>query len=102
VVVTATGSHPSNGVNFTPTPAIGKLSTYSGTGGTQVIITGNSFGISQAAGNSTVTFNGVKASVGPWTNTSVTATAPNGGSTGYVVVTVNGVPSNGVMFTYFP
>jgi glucuronoarabinoxylan endo-1,4-beta-xylanase len=102
VVVTATGSQPSNGVTFTPTPAISGLSPSSGGSGTQVIISGNSFGVSQAAGNSAVTFNGVPASVSSWSNTSTTATAPSNGSTGPVAVTVNGVPSAGIVFTYTP
>jgi RHS repeat-associated protein len=89
---------------FTPTPSINSLSTYSGVGGTVVTISGNSFGLSQSAGNGTVTFDGVSAAIssGKWSNASITVTVPSTGTTGDVVVTVNGVPSAGVMFTYTP
>jgi RHS repeat-associated protein len=40
--------------------------------------------------------------VGLWTNNNITVTAPSGATTGYVVVSVNGVPSAGQMFTYTP
>jgi RHS repeat-associated protein len=104
VVVTASGSQPSNGWSFTPTPSITGLSTNSGVGGTTVTITGNSFGLTQAAGNSSVTFDGISAAVssGKWSDTSITVTAPSAATTGNVVVTVNGVPSAGIMFTYIP
>ena len=102
VVVTANGM-ASNGLNFTvlPTPSIGSLNPASGGARTQVTITGANFGANQSSVNGTVTFNG--ASAGPatnWSATSIVVNVPNGAWTGPVVVTVNGVASNGVTFTW--
>jgi RHS repeat-associated protein len=101
IVVTVGGQSSNGSVTFTPTPSISALSTNFGVAGTAVTISGNSFGNSQVSG-STVTFNGVVASVGAWTNNSISVTAPSGATTGSVVVSVNGIPSAGVMFTYTP
>jgi hypothetical protein len=66
--------------------------------GTSVQLTGGNFGSSQ--GSNTVSFNGVNATTfGPWSNSAITVTVPNGATTGNVLVTVNGVSSNGVVFT---
>lgn len=100
IVVNVSGQL-SNGWPFTPTPSISSLSSNFGVAGTAVTISGDSFGNSQVSG-STVTFDGVPATVSKWTNTSIIATAPSGATTGYVVVSVNGVPSAGIMFTYTP
>jgi len=98
VVVTVSGV-PSAGSSFTvlPTPMVTGLSPASGFVGTAVTITGSNFGPSQ--GGSTVTFNGVAATAGPWNDTSIHTTVPAGASTGNVVVTVGGVPSAGTSFT---
>jgi hypothetical protein len=50
-------------------------------------------------GNSTVTFNGLAATVTSWTDTTIVATVPGGATTGPVVVTVSGRASNGPTFT---
>jgi|HubBroStandDraft_5_1064220.scaffolds.fasta_scaffold03954_12 RHS repeat-associated protein len=100
IVATVSGQ-ASNGIPFTPTPAITQLSPPSGNAGVGVTVMGYSFGNQQ--GNSGVTFNGVNASVtGGWSNTSIGVTAPSGAETGNVVVTVNGFPSAGQVFTYTP
>ena len=78
-------------------PAITGLNPTSGPVGTAVTISGSNFGASP--GTSTVTFNGVAATTGNWSNTSITAAVPSGASTGPVVVRVGGVASNGVTFT---
>ena len=79
-------------------PSIAALTPTSGPVGASVTITGTNFGSTQ--GSSTVTFNGVSATaLGNWSNTAVTVTVPSGATTGNVVVTVNGVASNGVSFT---
>ena len=75
-------------------PQLSTLSPASGPVGTAVTITGNNFG---ATG--TVTFNGTAATPTSWTATLIVATVPTGASTGNVVVTVGGVPSNSVNFT---
>jgi hypothetical protein len=97
VVVTVSGV-ASNGVSFTvlPTPSITSLTPTSGAVGTSVTIKGTNFGTSQ--GTSSVTFNGTTATPTTWANTSIKVPVPTGATTGYVVVTVNGVPSNGVSF----
>src|SRR5262249_15970201 len=61
-----------------------------------VVISGTGFGSQK--GSSAVTFNGVIAAVSSWSSTSITTTAPANASSGPVIVTVNGVQSNGVMF----
>src|SRR6185503_155307 len=69
----------------------------SGPAGTSVTITGANFGASQ--GTSTVTFNGAAAQPTSWSAASITAPVPSGATTGNVVVTVGGLPSNGQTFT---
>ncbi len=80
-------------------PTISNLNPNSGGVGTPVIITGTNFLATQAQGNSTVKFNGVQTIPTAWSTTSITAPVPTGATTGNVVVTVNGVNSNGVLFT---
>lgn len=98
VVVTVSGVD-SNGKMFTveAAPTITSLSPTSGPIGTSVTITGTDFGSTQ--GSSTVTFAGTAATATGWSDTSITTTVPAGAVTGDVVVTVNGVPSNGQTFT---
>jgi hypothetical protein len=78
-------------------PSITGLSPGSGVVGTPVTITGANFGSTQ--GTSTVTFSGVTGTPTSWTATSIVVPVPSGATTGNVVVTVNGVASNGVPFT---
>ena len=99
VVVTVDGT-ASSGVSFTVAPAIGSLSPDSGPEGTTVEITGTSFGAMQ--GTSSVTFNGTGATPTSWSDTSITVTVPAGATTGSVVVTVGGTPSDGASFTVTP
>src|SRR5262249_49190835 len=61
---------------------------------------GTNFGTTQ--GTSTVTFNGTLATPTTWANTSIKVSVPAGATTGNVVVTVNGVASNGFGFTVLP
>ena len=87
----------SNGVGFTvraPGPEISGLNPTSGEVGTSVTIMGANFG----SGGS-VTFAGTGANTTSWSGTSITAPVPEGARTGAVVVTVEGVASNGVGFT---
>jgi hypothetical protein len=65
--------------------------------GTPVTIAGINFGALQVTG--TVTFNGTAATISNWSATSIAAVVPSGATTGNVVVTINGVASNGVAFT---
>jgi hypothetical protein len=82
-----------------PNPSITLLAPDAGIVGAQVTITGNNFGGSQAAGPSTVTFNGVLAVASAWSNKSIVCTVPAGASDGPVVVTYGSTPSNGVNFS---
>jgi hypothetical protein len=98
-VVVTVGGVSSNGIPFTvvASPVINSLSVVSGLAGTPVTISGSNFGSSQ--GTSTVTFNGTPAPVSTWTNGTIAVTAPSGISSGDVIVSVGGVPSNGVTFS---
>ncbi len=80
-------------INVAP-PSIKTLTPSSGAVGDTVVIAGSNFGASQST--STVTFGGTAATVsnGSWSNGSITTTVPANATTGPVVVTVNGVPSN--------
>ena len=99
VVVTVAGV-ASNGVPFTVTPHITRLSPTSGAVGTSVTITGTALGASQSS--SSVTFDGTAATATSWSATKIVAPVPSGATTGNVVVTVGGVASNGVSFTVSP
>jgi hypothetical protein len=81
----------------TPPPQIISLSRTSGPVGVSVTVNGLNFGAQQ--GSSTISFNGVVASATSWSNTSITTTVPPMASTGPVVVVVNGIQSNGIIFT---
>jgi M6 family metalloprotease-like protein len=99
VVVTVNGV-ASNGVAFTVSvgPVIKSLNPTSGKVGDTVTISGTGFGAQQLT--STVTFNGTGAStISSWSDTAIVVKVPAGATTGNVVVTVNGVASNGVTFT---
>src|SRR6266852_1545689 len=100
-VVVTVGGVASNGVNFTviPPPSITSLSPTSGPVGSSVFITGTNFG---PPGNNTVTFNGTTATIFGLTGTTISVVVPSGATTGNVVVTVNGVASNGAVFTVTP
>jgi IPT/TIG domain len=80
------------------TPVISSLTPASGAVGASVVIAGSEFGTLQG----TVSFNGVSASPTVWSDTSITVPVPSGATTGSVVVTVDGIPSNGVTFTVVP
>jgi hypothetical protein len=101
-VVVTVGDLTSNGANFVVLipPSIAALSPTSGSLGTPVSITGTNFGAVQ--GGSIVAFNGVAAVPSSWSNTGIVAAVPAGASTGNIVVTVTGLPSNAIGFTVLP
>lgn len=78
-------------------PVINTITPSSGFVDFDVDITGSNFGAAQ--GSSTVTFNGVAASIISWSDSLITATVPTTATTGPVIVTVGGLQSNGVQFT---
>ena len=75
---------------------ITSLNPNQGSTGTAVVINGTGFGNLQ--GSNKVTFNGLTAAVSAWGATSITAAVPANATTGPVIVTVNGVQSNGMTF----
>ncbi|TLM69567.1 MAG: hypothetical protein FDZ70_09620, partial [Actinobacteria bacterium] len=98
VVVTVDG-HASNAFAFAAysSPVIGSVSPASARAGTAVTISGTDFGAAQGA--STVTFNGVPATVVSWSDTAIDVTVP---CEGPVVVTVGGHASNAFAFAVLP
>lgn len=96
VIVTVSGL-PSNGIPFNA-PVIVSLHPSEAFVGTPVTISGYRFGDSQRP-TSTVTFNGILATVASWSNTQIAVTVPKGATTGDVKVTVSGLASNNMPFT---
>lgn len=78
-------------------PNITSLNPSTGGIGSTVSVNGTNFGATQ--GTSTVTFNGIQASVTSWSTTAIVVSVPTGATTGPVIVTVGGVASNSVTFT---
>jgi len=99
VVVTVAGL-VSNSFGFNVGPGITSLDPILGAPGALVTISGSGFGATQ--GTSTVTFNGVPAVPSTWSSSSIAVPAPSGANTGLVLVTVGGVSSNGVSFSFVP
>ena len=97
IVVTA-NSATSNGVSFTVSPYITGLSPTSGIVGSNVLITGTTFGSSPGQ----VTFTGTTASPSSWNDIAIVVPVPAGATTGNVVVTAGGIASNGVLFKVGP
>jgi hypothetical protein len=81
------------------TPQISSISPSSGPPGTRIVISGTGFGTSQEAGS--VMFEGayLPAGVLSWSDSQITAFAPNDAATGPVTVSVAEMSSNGVNFT---
>lgn len=78
-------------------PVLTSLSPSNGGIGIAVTIHGMNFGTAQ--NGSTVTFNGIPATVSSWSSTAIVATVPAMTTTGPVVVRVNGIASNSLTFT---
>jgi len=95
VVVTTPGGS-SNGLAFAvtlPAPALTSVSPASGTVGTAVVIAGTNL-----TGATAVIFNGTSAAFTVNSATQITTSVPSGATTGNVVVTTPGGPSNGLAF----
>jgi hypothetical protein len=80
-----------------PQPTIASLDPTAGFVGQKVTIDGTNFGAAQ--GSSSVRFNGTPATPTSWNDTRIETTVPEEVTTGPVVVTVDGVASNGVTFS---
>jgi IPT/TIG domain len=99
-VVVTVGGVASNGAPFAVTgagPTITSLTPSTGWVGYAMTIVGANFGATQ--GTSTVTFNGTAGIPTSWSANSIVIPVPAGATTGNVVVTVNGMASNGVLCT---
>lgn len=96
-IVVSVGGANSNGVTFTVTPYITRLSLSTGPVQMGFVIIGTTFGSSQ--GTSSVEIGSVALSVISWTDTAITVSIPTGATTGNVVVTVNALASNGASFS---
>ena len=98
-LATATFDNVSVSSAASPAPEITNLSATTGPVGTQVSISGNNFGATQA--NSLVTLNAVPIPVVSWSATSISVTIPSGATPGPMVVSVapSMNDSNPVKFT---
>lgn len=99
VTITVNGV-PSNGSPFAISPGITSILPNPAMAGSTVTIFGTTFGSTQ--GSSTVTFNGLAAAVSNWSNGVIVALVPPNVTAGPVVVTVNGMSSNGLGFSLPP
>jgi RHS repeat-associated protein len=99
VTVGGVGS-PTQTYTVSTNPFISNLSANAAPVNTEIIINGVNFGTSE--GSSTVTVNGTTAIPSSWSNTAVTIPVPEGATTGSIVVTVNGIASNGYAFMVTP
>jgi YD repeat-containing protein len=100
-VTVTVGTQTSTAVIFVvlPTPAIDSVTPSPAPVGATVTMAGRNLGAAQ--GSSTLQFNGTPATTFPsWSNTQIQAVVPPGASTGTIVVTVNGVPSDSSGFLF--
>ena len=97
---TATATFDNVSVSFSQpiaAPSITSLSPDIAAQGSSVIITGANFGSLQGANS--VTFNGTVGMPTYWGSTTIDVPVPVGATSGSVVITVGGVPSNGMPLT---
>lgn len=105
VVATVNGTN-SNGVVFTVAPTITSLSVSSGAVSVPVSASGRNFGSSPGSvtfGNNNIeSQQPAAATPTSWASNSVATSVPAGALTGTVVITANGMSSNGLQFTVAP
>jgi hypothetical protein len=94
------GGVASGSKSFFVIPVITSVSPATMSIGGAVTVTGTSFGAAQGA--STITFNGLTAVPTAWSNTSITIPVPAGALSGPIVVTVNGLATNGINYWIAP
>jgi hypothetical protein len=101
-LATATFDNVSINSAAAPAPVISSVSATTGAVGSQVVITGTGFGVSQ--GSSAVMLNGVQVTITAWSDTSITIKIPSGATSGPLAVlmapSINS--SNPVTFTVTP
>ena len=102
VTVTSPSNVTSAGSSFNllDPPTLTSLSPSSAHVNESVTITGTNFMSTQST--STVKFNGTTATPTSWSATSIQVPVPTGSTSGSVVLTVSGRPSNGLSFTVIP
>ena len=99
-VIVTVGGTASNAASFLVIPTIAGATPQSAPTGASVTITGTSFGDSQ--GSSTVTFQDIPVTPSAWSNTSITLPVPDAAYDGPIVVTVNGIATNGLPYQVTP
>ncbi len=99
-VIVSVGGTASNAASFLVIPTIVGATPRSAPTGASVTITGTSFGDSQDS--STVTFQDMPVTPSAWSNTSITLSVPDAAYEGPIVVTVNGIATNGLPYAITP
>lgn len=79
-----------------PAPTIQSIFPLIGPVGTSVTVNGSNFGATK--GTSTLKFNGVTSIPTTWSDIKIVTPVPSGATTGSVIATVAGVPSNSITF----
>lgn len=97
-LATATFDNVSLSTTASPAPVITGLSTTTGPVGTEVVISGSGFAVSQ--GSSTVTLNGALTTIGYWSSTSIVITIPSGATSGPLLVSVAPSMNNSNYFIF--
>ncbi|HZX59817.1 MAG TPA: IPT/TIG domain-containing protein [Mucilaginibacter sp.] len=97
-VTTSGGTATGSTFTYLQAPTITAINPTSAKAGSAITITGTNFDV--IAANNAVKFNGTAAVVTSATTTSLSVTAPPGGSTGAVTVTTTGGTATGPVFTY--
>jgi RHS repeat-associated protein len=95
-VVTIGGVNSNTTLFTVPPPHVNNFLPTGGASGTQVTVNGTGFQANQR--DSTITFNGIAATVSSWSDTQIVATVPASATTGPLLVNVNTVPSQNVSF----
>ncbi len=100
VVTTSGGQTASTTLHVVFAPVINSITPTTGVPYTQVTVAGSGFG---TVSGGSVTFTGVAGQIISWTDRQIVVKAPDGGAgRGPVVVTWQGVNSNGITFNYVP
>jgi hypothetical protein len=92
------GCKKNNPTPNSPSPSITSINPTSGVAGATITIAGSNFDVTPA--NNTVKFNGTNAVVNSATGSTLTVTAPAGGSSGAVTVSTSAGTATGPVFTY--
>ena len=101
VSVHANGNTVKSSTNFTVIgPQLSGITPNYGAPAALIRIAGSNFGATQ--GNGSVTVGGAPSRVVSWSNTLIAIQVPSRATTGNIVVTADGTPSNGAGFSFYP